>query len=130
VFRYAKQCDPVPATVGVDSLARSALPVNLYETENGYVLQAALPGINPENADIQVTGREITIAGRFESAAPEKVTWIWQGIPSGEFRETYTLPVEIEGGKVEASYEYGILSVTLPKAEHLRPKNVKVAIKK
>lgn len=109
--------------------ARPTLPVNLYEAGDGYVLQAALPGFQADSADIQVIGREVTIKGTFSTSAPENANWIWRGIGSGEFQETYTLPVEVESDKVEAAYENGILSVTLPKAEHLRPKNIKVSVK-
>src|SRR5579859_958109 len=106
--------------------SRPSLPVNLFETADGYVMQAALPGAHPEGFDIQVTGREVTIKGKVEVASPEGGNVVWQGIPGGEFYENYTLPVEVDGDKVEASFEYGILSLTLPKAEHLRPKSIKV----
>lgn len=96
---------------------------------HAYIVQVALPGINPENMDIQVVGREVSIKGRFESWAPENAKWIWQGLPAGEFNETYTLPVEVEGDTSEASYHHGILSITLPKVEHARPKNIKVSVK-
>lgn len=110
----------------MEGTTRPSLPVNLFETPNGYVMQAALPGAHPEKFDIQVTGREVTIKGTTEIAAPDAANCIWQGIGSGEFYETYTLPVEVDGDKVEASFEYGVLTLTLPKAEHLRPKNIKV----
>ena len=110
--------------------SRPSLPVNLYETGDGYTLQAALPGINPDNVEIQVVGRDLSIKGRFESWAPENARWIWQGMPNGEFFETYSLPVDVEGNKVEANYEHGILSISLPKAEHAKPKSIQVSVKK
>lgn len=109
---------------------RPSLPVNLFETQDGYVLDAALPGLDPEQIDLQVVGREVTIKGQFETKAPENANWIWQGIPTGEFFETYTLPVEVQGDRTEASYEHGILSLKLPKAEHLRPRSIKVNVGK
>lgn len=114
----------------VNGAGRPTLPVNLFETQEGYVLNAALPGLNPEALDLQVVGREVTIKGRFEPATPENANWIWQGIPSGEFFETYTLPVDVQGDQTEASYEQGILTLKLPKAEHLRPRSIKVQINK
>lgn len=109
---------------------RSTLPVNLIETPESYVFHAALPGVKPEHLDIQVVGRELTIKGKIEVTLPEKGSWIWQSIPTGEFFETYALPVEIEGDSVQASYDYGILSLVLPKAEMHRPKSIKVQVKK
>ena len=110
--------------------ARPSLPVNLYETNEGYTLQAALPGINPDNVEIQVVGRDLSIKGRFESWSQDNVKWIWRGMPTGEFFESYTLPADVEGDKVQATYEHGILSITLPKAEHARPKSIQVSVKK
>lgn len=106
--------------------ARPAFPVNLYEVNDAYVLQVALPGIKLENLEIQVMGREVTIKGVFELHVPEKVTWIWRGLPVGEFCETFTLPFEVEREKVQATYENGILQITLPKVEYAKPKTIAV----
>jgi HSP20 family protein len=114
----------------VNGAGRPSLLVNLFETPDGYVLNAALPGLDPENIDLQVVGREVTIKGQFETVAPENASCIWQGIPSGGFFETYTLPVEVQGDGTEASYEHGILSLKLAKAAHLRPKSIKVNVTK
>jgi HSP20 family protein len=110
--------------------SRPMLPVNLFETSDTLVFHASIPGVKPESLDIQVVGRELTIKGKFESNPPENGTWIWQGIPTGEFYENYALPVEVEGANVQASYDYGILSLVLPKAEHVRPKSIKVNVTK
>lgn len=108
---------------------RTSLPVNVFETNDSYVLHAALPGLNPENVDIEVVGRKVSIKGAFEINTPEGGSWLWQGIPTGEFYETYTMPVEVDNTAVEAGYERGILSIVLPKAEHVKPKSIKVTVK-
>lgn len=108
--------------------ARPGLPANLFETEESYVLQVGLPGLNPENVEIQVMGRELSIKGRFETWVPEKGNWIWQGLPSGEFYEKFTLPVEVERDHADAAYNHGILSITLPKTEYAKPKSIKVSV--
>ena len=108
--------------------ARPGLPANLFDTGDSYILQVALPGINPENADIQVMGRDLTISGNFETVQPENASWIWQGLPTGQFYEKYTLPLEVERDQVHATYEHGILSITLPKTEHAKPKSIKVSV--
>jgi HSP20 family protein len=105
---------------------RPTLPVNLFETSEGYIMHVAVPGLTPENLDIQVMGREVAIKGKREVSTPEKGQWLWQGIQSGEFYEAFTLPVEVNGESVEATYDHGILTIMLPKAEHLRPKSIKV----
>lgn len=114
----------------LDSLAggtaRPTMPRNLYETADSYVLQMALPGINTDALDIQVMDRQVSVKGRFEVPAPEQATWIWRGLSNRDFYESYTIPVQIEADKTEATYEHGILTLTLPKADYARPKSVKV----
>ena len=128
--RLFRESFVVPSMLdGTWNQRRSALPVNLFETPDSYIMHLALPGLAPENLDIQVVGREATVKGKIELSTPEKGTWIWQGIPTGEFRETYTLPVEVDGDKAEATYNHGILTIGLPKAAHLRPKNISVQVK-
>ncbi len=114
----------------VSGASRPSLPVNLIEAGEGYQLYAAIPGMDPEKLDIQVVGREVSIKGTIESNVPDGSKWLWQGIPTGEFFETFTLPVEVQGDSTEATYEHGILSLKLPKAEHLRPRSVKVNVAK
>jgi HSP20 family protein len=110
--------------------SRPSLAVNMYESAEGYTLEAALPGLSPDSLDIQVAGREVQLKGKFQREVPENVTWIWRGIPSGDFFETYSLPAEVDGDKVEATYDAGIVTIKLPKAEHLRPKSIKVSVAK
>jgi HSP20 family protein len=108
---------------------RPSFPVNLFETKDAYVMHAALPGLNLENVEIQVMGRKVSVHGKFEINTPEGGQWLWQGIPTGEFSESFTLPLEIDSTRTEASYERGILSVVLPKAEHAKPATIKVTAK-
>lgn len=126
--------DNFPAALWLDrsygGTAQPTLPVNLFETGDSYVMHLALPGLQPEGIDIQVTGREVAVRGKFELNTPENGTWLWQGIPSGDFYETFTLPVDIDRNGVQASYDYGILTIGLPKADHVKPKSIKVQVSK
>ena len=106
--------------------SRPSFPVNLWETGEGYTFQVALPGMKPEDFDIQVMGREVSIHGKYEVQGPENGNWIWRGITGGEFHESFTLPVDVQGESVQATYDYGILTLTLPKADHVRPKSIKI----
>jgi HSP20 family protein len=106
----------------------SAHPVNLYETTEGYLMQIALPGIKSENLDIQVMPRQVTIQGTYDISVPENSRPLWQSFQGGEFQQTYALPMEVESEQVDARYENGILTLDLPKREHLRPKSVKVSV--
>lgn len=132
VDRLFQESFVAPAFFGnfAGGTTRPSMPVNLFETNDSYVLQMALPGINPDALDIQVMGREVSVKGHFEAPSLQNGTWIWHGLPAGEFYETYTIPVDVEAGQTQASYEHGILSLTLPKAEHVRPRSIKVTASK
>lgn len=110
-------------------LERPFLPVNLVETQDGFIMQAAVPGLKFDTLEIQVMGRELSLKGEFGVQKPENGSWLWHGLPDGEFYETYTLPAEIDSEKVEAHYQDGIVALALPKAEHLRPKKIKVTVR-
>jgi HSP20 family protein len=131
VDRLVRDSFVMPSLIDRQSGAasRPTMPVNLFETKEAYVLHAALPGLDPENVEIQVVGREATVKGKFEINTPDGGSWIWQGIPTGEFYETFTLPVEVDSNATEASYERGILSIVFPKAEHVKPKTIKITSK-
>jgi HSP20 family protein len=105
---------------------RMMIPANLAETNDAYIVQVALPGIDPEKLEINVTGRELRVKGTYHVPQPENATYIWQGLQSGEFTESFTLPAEVQGDKAEANYHDGILTVTLPKHEHARVKSIPV----
>lgn len=110
--------------------ARPSTAVNLYETADSYILQLALPGIKVDALDIQVMDRQVSVKGHFEVQVPEGGSWIWHGLSNGDFYESYTMPVQVEADKTQATYNDGILTLTLPKADHLRPKSVKVTATK
>ncbi len=105
----------------------AAMPVDVYQTENEVVLKATLPGVKPEEVDITVTGDTVTIRG--ERKADEKVKqedYIYQEHRYGAFSRTVTLPGGLDTGKAEANFENGVLTLTIPKSEEVKPKQIKV----
>ena len=103
---------------------------NLYETSDRYIVQVALPGIDPEGVDIQVTNQQLVLRGAYTTLTPQDATVLWKGIADGNWVESMTLPGEVDASTAEAHYEHGILSITLPKAERSRTKTVKVSVAK
>ncbi len=101
-------------------------PANLIETNEAYVVQAALPGLDADKLEINVAQRDLTIKGTYEFENVENGSYIWQGLPSGEFTQTFTLPGEVTGDGAEATYTNGVLSVNIPKAQHARVKSIQV----
>jgi HSP20 family protein len=103
---------------------------NLCETSDEYIVQVALPGIDVEQVDVQVTGQQLTLKGSYSVPTPENATVIWKGIGEGSFVESLTLPGEVDAAKAEGRYEHGILSITLPKTEHAKAKTIQVSVAK
>ncbi len=99
---------------------------NLLETESAFIVQLMVPGIDPEKVVIQVVGQALTVKGTCFVPTYENATYLWHGLFGEEFSEVFTLPMEVYGEKVEASYLHGILTITLPKTELAKPKTVKI----
>jgi HSP20 family protein len=113
-----------------DRSFRQVLGSNLYETDDEYIVHVALPGIDAEQMDIQVTGQQLTLKGSYSIPTPENATVVWKGIGESSFVESMTLPGEVDTSKAGARYEHGILSITLPKTEHAKPKSITVSVAK
>lgn len=109
------------AGVGVRGLAS-----NLYETPDNFILQIAMPGVNPEAVDITAQQDTLNIKWETQVKAPENVTTHWNTFISGQYQQSFTLPAPINSEKADANYESGILTLTLPKAEHAKARTVKV----
>ena len=107
--------------------AELAFPLDVYETEDSLVVKASLPGVKPEEVDISIAGDVLTIKG--ESRREEEVkeeNYHRRELRCGSFCRSVALPSQVEHGKAEASFEHGILTVTLPKSEEVKPKAIKI----
>ena len=104
---------------------RSRLPLDAYTTPEEIVIIAPLPGLTPEEVDIVLEGDTLTIRGELRPPL-ENVEYLFQERPFGAFSRTLTLNVPIDAEKVEAVFENGVLTLTLPKAEETKPKTIKV----
>ncbi|HET8625136.1 MAG TPA: Hsp20/alpha crystallin family protein [Gemmatimonadales bacterium] len=91
--------------------------LDFFETDKEYVIRLDLPGIHKENIDLKLVGELLTIVGRREEAKEYRAgTALWKEREAGKFVRTIRLPAPVEEKKVEAIYQDGILTVTLPKA--------------
>jgi len=107
-----------------------ALPVDMYETLDSVVVKASLPGASPDSIDIHVTGELLTLKGSLpcdqHGEEGGKANWIHHELSCGEFTRTLTLSVPVQIDKAVARFEDGILSLTLPKAEEIKAKPIKI----
>lgn len=106
------------------------LPLDIYQTKNDVVVKAALPGMKPEEVDISISGETLTIKGEHrEEKEIKEAEYIRREHRYGSFSRTVTIPVAIQSEKAQATFENGILTLTLPKAEAVKPRQIKVKAK-
>ena len=103
--------------------------MNVWANEEGLVVTAELPGIDPETLDISVVDNTLTLKG---NRAPDKLeegdVYHRREREYGQFTRAIQLPFAIEADAVEAVYEKGVLQITLPRAEADKPKKIEVKI--
>ncbi len=105
---------------------RAFPPVNVIDEDDKILVYAEVPGVKPEDVRISVQGDTLSITGERKREDLGDVGYHRRERPVGRFQKTLTLPVEINSDAVEARYEHGVLKLTLPKAEHARPKRIAV----
>lgn len=105
------------------------LPLDAYVTPDEIVVLANMPGIKPEDVEITIEGDTLTIKG--ERPAPlENVDYVMQERPAGKFQRTLNINIPVDADKAEARYENGLLTLTIPKAEAVKPKTIQVTTAK
>ena len=104
------------------------LPIDAYATGGEIIVQAAFPGLAPESVSITVEGDTLTLSGELPGRL-ENVAYEFAERPHGKFSRTLTLNVPVDADKAEAKFENGLLTVTLPKIEAVRPKAITVTAK-
>jgi len=102
------------------------LPVDAYTTEDAVVIEAALPGVDPNTVDITVDGEVLTITAEVPSPSIEGRNYALNERFCGTLRRALNLNVPVQADKAEASFENGVLTLRLPKSEELKPKKISV----
>ncbi len=99
--------------------------VNIFETKDGYVLEAEMPGVNKQGLEITLEGNEITITGhRTEEAFPGEP--LFRESRHTGYRRVFELDPAIDTSKISAKMDQGILLLTLPKSEKVKPRKITV----
>ncbi len=100
--------------------------VNIFETKDGYVLQAEMPGVNKDGLDITLENNELTLHGRRGDQQP-KATALWRESSLADYRRVFELDPAIDTGKIDAKIDQGVLTLRLPKSERVKPRKVTVS---
>jgi HSP20 family protein len=98
--------------------------VNITENKNGYVLEAEMPGVAKEGLEISVEENELTITGRRQPGPTANL--LYRESHPADYRRVFELDPSIETGKISAQIDQGILTLTLPKAEKVKPRRITV----
>jgi HSP20 family protein len=104
--------------------------VDVAEGDNDYVVKIELPGVNKDDVKITLESNILTIRGE-KKAEKETKEKNYHRIERsyGSFQRSFTLPTSVKNDKIDAEYKDGILSITLPKAEEAKPKQIEVKVK-
>jgi len=104
-------------------------PVDIFESEEALTLRADLPDVKLEDIDVRVENQTLTVSGHRRFERDEKVKGYHRIERSyGEFVRSFAVPSTVETDKVSADYKNGVLTITLPKKEAAKPRQVKVAV--
>lgn len=105
-----------------------ALPLDVTADADSMTIEAALPGIKPEDVEITVENATVTISGKTaEERKAEEGSYVVQEIRRGNFSRTVTLPTGLEADKATATFENGILRLEIPKAEQMKPRQIRIS---
>ncbi len=102
-----------------------APPGSIREEGDGYTLKLEMPGVNKEGLEISVENNELTVVGRRSVPGIEGMI-LHRESRSEDFRRTFEIDPSIDAGKISAKIEQGIVTLTLPKAEHVKPRKISV----
>ncbi|HZR05664.1 MAG TPA: Hsp20/alpha crystallin family protein [Candidatus Udaeobacter sp.] len=103
-----------------------APPASVIEAGDGYTLEVEMPGVDRDGLDISIENNELTIVGRRSLPLVEGTLIHHESRPEN-FRRTFELDPSIDANKISASVEQGLVTLTLPKAEHVKPRKITVA---
>ena len=101
-------------------------PASVTDTADGYMLEIEMPGVKKDGLDISVENHELTIIGRRSVPAAEGTVIHRESRPEN-FRRTFELDPSIDANKISAKIDQGLMTLTLPKAEHVKPRKITVA---
>jgi HSP20 family protein len=105
----------------------TGMPVDMYQTDDNVVIKASVPGIKAEEVDITISGDTLSIKGETRTEQEvKKENYFRQERSYGAFSRSIVLPRSLQTDKADATFENGVLTITIPKAEEIKPKQIKI----
>lgn len=100
-------------------------PVNIFETKDGYVLEAEMPGVSKEGLEVTLEGNDITIVGR-RNEQPVSGAALFRERHLADYQRVFELDPAIDAGKISAKIDQGLVTLVLPKSEQVKPRKIAV----
>jgi len=116
-----------PRSFLLETIEGHGPPLDAHETADELVVEAALPGVKPDDVEIMVSGDTLTISGKtsFETKTEER-DYLFHEIRRGSFSRSVTLPANLRADRAKAHFEHGILRLAIPKAEEAKPRQIRI----
>jgi len=102
------------------------MPMDLYKVDDHFVLTADLPGVDPGSVDVNVDHGTLTLTAHRSARSEDGVQWLANERFAGTYRRQLSLGEGIDTAKIAATYENGVLTVTIPLAERAKPRRIEV----
>jgi HSP20 family protein len=129
-YRDVNRFDQLIRTLFADSPGLTpqgtlAIPVDIEETDDAYVVDVDLPNVNPDDVTIEMRGEELRISGQFEQRERSGVMRR-QNRQQGEFEYVVDLPSDLDPDRVDATYDRGVLRISVSKAQDAQPRRIEI----
>jgi HSP20 family protein len=102
-------------------------PLNVFRGQDGLIVRAELPGVEPADVNISTEGRRLIISGERKLPEPPAGSYHRRERQYGKFSRTVTLPDDIDGSRTTASLRNGVLTLTIPQHEAAKPRRIEIA---
>jgi HSP20 family protein len=102
------------------------MPMDLFKAGDHYVLNADLPGVDPGSVEVSVENGTLTLRAERSAPSEEGVQWITSERFAGKFMRQLTLGEGVEADKISATYQDGVLSITIPVAAKVKPRRIEI----
>jgi HSP20 family protein len=102
--------------------------VDIYETDDDFILKALMPGVKKDNVDVKYAEGALTVYGRVDIKDPVKESYVLKEIENGNYYRVFKVSDSIDVDKIQAKMFDGILTLTLPKHERVKPKEIPITL--
>jgi len=103
-------------------------PVDIYENENEYVLKADMPGVEKENLEVSLNNNELTVNGTVDGTDANGVEPKYREFLLHNFHRAFQVSEAVNANAIRANLDNGVLTITLPKSEAVKPKKIQITV--